>query len=235
MLARIEDGDGNFLNTQDVIEHAEATGKIADLTWKMLDNLAVGARHLNDYHQRRLTLSVNINGHLMASAGFSADIVNFFKQAQIDPKQIILEITETGLPPDPAAALEAFARIRMHGFGIAIDDFGTGYSNIENLKLFPFTELKIDKNFVSNAKDDPFSRECISASVRLANELNLAVVAEGIENEFDLNLVKSLNISQAQGYLFAKPQPLADFSNLYANGYNQTHAANILPFEKIAS
>ena len=80
------------------------------------------------------------------------------------------------------------------GFGIAIDDFGTGYSNIENLKTFPFTELKIDKSFVSLAQFDAFSRECITASVRLANELGLRTIAEGVESEYDLNLVRSYNI-----------------------------------------
>lgn len=220
VLARIKDHRGNYLNTQEVIDHAERTGKIADLTWKMLDNMVKGARILNRPGTRHPVLSVNINGLLMASTGFSASLIEFFNHADINPNRIVLEITETGLPPDPAAALEAFTRLRMHGFGIAIDDFGTGYSNIENLKLFPFTELKIDKGFISNAQNDAFSRECIAASVRLANELGLRVVAEGVETEYDLHLVKSFNIDEAQGYLFARPMPLTDFADFYGGQTN---------------
>jgi len=218
VLARIQDNNGNFLDTQDVIEHAEHTGRIADLTWKMLENLVGGIRHFEALNARPPVFSININGLLMASTGFSVDLVKFFKQTNIDPKRIILEITETGLPPDPAAALEAFARIRMNSFGIALDDFGTGYSNIENLKMFPFTELKIDKSFVSHAQNDAFSRECIATSVRLAKELDLRVVAEGIESEYELNLAKSHDIDEAQGFLFSRPLPLKDFSELYQAG-----------------
>ena len=105
VLARLQDHDGNFLDTQDVIAHAERTGKIADLTWKMLENLVDGVRYFESKNMSMPILSININGLLMASAGFSVELVNFFKAANIDPKHIILEITETGLPPDPAAAL----------------------------------------------------------------------------------------------------------------------------------
>ena len=215
ILARIQDSDGKFLNTQEVISHAEDNGKIANLTWKMLENLVEGIRYFEAHNSRMPMISININGRLMASAGFSVELLQFFRQANIDPKYIVLEITETGLPPDPAAALEAFARIRMNGFGIAIDDFGTGYSNIENLKMFPFTELKIDKSFISNAQNDAFSRECIATSVRLANELDLHVVAEGIETEYQLQLAISHKIDEAQGYLIARPLPLKDFSQFF--------------------
>ena len=216
VLARIQDANGNFLNTQDVIIHAERTGKIADLTWKMLENLVTGVRQFKSNGKNQPVFSININGLLMASDGFSTQLVKFFQQKGIDPKQIVLEITETGLPPEPAAALEAFTRIRMNGFGIAIDDFGTGYSNIENLKIYPFTELKIDKSFVSNAQNDAFSRECIATSVRLAKELDLKVIAEGVESEYHLNLAKSFGIEEAQGYLFARALPLHDFMALYS-------------------
>ena len=218
VLARIQDDNGNFLDTQKVIRHAEHTGRVADLTWKMLENLVVGIRHFDAMNVRPPLFSININGLLMASSGFSVDLVKFFKKAKIDPKRIILEITETGLPPDPAAALEAFARIRMNSFGIALDDFGTGYSNIENLKMFPFTELKIDKGFVSHAQNNAFSRECIATSVRLAKELDLQVVAEGIENEYELNLAKRYDIDQVQGFLFSRALPLKDFFDLYQAG-----------------
>ena len=218
ILARFLDEKGNILNTQNVIDRAERKGIIADLTWKMLEHLVEDTKILNSIQSNPPILSFNVNGLLLASPGFSADLVSFIKQAGINPNQIVLEVTETGLPPEPAAALEAFTRLRMHGFNIAIDDFGTGYSNIENLKLFPFTELKIDKNFVSNARNDPFSRECVATSVRLANELQLNIVAEGIETQEDLDLMRSYGIGEAQGYLFSRAVPINEFAILFSDG-----------------
>lgn len=231
VLARIYDAQGNFLNTQEVIDHAERTGKIKSLTWKMLQNLVDGWHKLEKLGFSSQRLSVNINGMLLALPGFSAELVEFFSKSGVDPSTIILEITETGLPPEPAASLEAFTRFRMHGFDMAIDDFGTGYSNIENLKLFPFTELKIDKNFIANAQNDAFSRECVAASVRFARELSLRVVAEGIETDYHLQFAKSYAIDEAQGYLFARPLPLADYCDLLAAGNTRIRRSE----QKIAS
>ncbi|MGI9399750.1 MAG: EAL domain-containing protein, partial [Rhizobiaceae bacterium] len=96
-------------------------------------------------------------------------------------------------------------------FGLAIDDFGTGYSNISQLKTYPFTELKIDKSFMAGAENDSFARACLEASISLARELDLSVVAEGIEQDQTLKMARDYGIDEGQGYLFGKPMAFGKF------------------------
>ena len=94
------------------------------------------------------------------------------------------------------------------GFGISIDDFGTGYSNIEQLREFPFSELKIDQSFIREAHHDQFARASVEASIKLGRQLQLRLVAEGIETKEDWDFVAAAGIDEVQGYLVAKPCPL---------------------------
>ena len=86
--------------------------------------------------------------------------------------------------------LEVLTRLRIKGFGLSIDDFGTGYSNIESLRQFPFTELKIDKSYVQEAMTDPFAKACVNASVSLGKKLDLTIVAEGVETREHLEYME---------------------------------------------
>ncbi len=214
MLARITSPDGGHVDTQRAIGHAERTGRIGELTWQMIANAIAGAHLIHGRGSQDLKLSFNVNGDLLASPGFADKLIDLVRRAGVDPRMFILEMTETGIPPDEAMALEALGRLRMNGFALALDDFGTGSSNIERLQMFPFTELKIDKEFIANAGRDAFSRECVTASVRLANELALRTVAEGVETEHDLEFIRSFHIDEAQGYLFGRPMRLSDFLEL---------------------
>lgn len=212
VLARIKDLEGNYINTQDAIDHAERTGRIESLTWKMLDNL-IEAVQLFPPAANNMRFSININGQVLIAEGFTAKLLENMTKSNMEPSRLILEITETGLPPDPAQALETMTRLRMAGFGLAIDDFGTGYSNIESLQIYPFTELKVDKSFMQNAQKDAFSRECVVTSIKLAKQLNLEVVVEGVETQYDEQFIRTLGAHQAQGYYYAKPEPVSAFIN----------------------
>ena len=105
--------------------------------------------------------------------------------------------------------LEMLVQLRMKNFGLSIDDFGTGHSNMVQLKKIPFTELKIDQSFVGGACEDSTARTILESSVDLAKKLKIYTVAEGVETEAELALVKEIGCDQIQGYLIAKPM-LAD-------------------------
>jgi EAL domain-containing protein (putative c-di-GMP-specific phosphodiesterase class I) len=108
--------------------------------------------------------------------------------------------------------------MRIKGFGLSVDDFGTGYSNIDRLQMYPFTELKIDQSFTRNALREAFARACVETSVRLAKELGLKIVAEGVETQEMWNFLADLGIDEAQGFLMARPMPPAEFAKLLARG-----------------
>jgi len=132
--------------------------------------------------------------------------------------QVTLEVTETRLVEYGPRALEVLSRLRIKGFGLSVDDFGTGYSNIDRLRMFPFTELKIDQSFIRNALTDAFARACVETSVRLAKELGLKIVAEGVETREMWDFLAGLGIDEAQGFLMARPMPPAEFAKLLARG-----------------
>jgi EAL domain-containing protein (putative c-di-GMP-specific phosphodiesterase class I) len=119
-------------------------------------------------------------------------------------------VTETGVMEDLTAALDVLSRLRLKGFGLSIDDFGIGYSSFEQLGRIPFTEMKLDRSFVSKGVHDAASRAILESSMDMAHKLNLSTVAEGVETAQDLKLVRSLGCDLVQGYLIARPMPVKD-------------------------
>jgi EAL domain-containing protein (putative c-di-GMP-specific phosphodiesterase class I) len=145
-------------------------------------------------------------------------MANAVEQVGVPPSQITLEVTETRLLEYGAQALDIFARLRIKGFGLSIDDFGTGASNIDRLQMYPFTELKIDQSFTRGALTDSFARASVEMSVRLAKEMGLKIVAEGVETTEMWDFLAGLGVDEAQGYLMARPLPPAEFAKLLATG-----------------
>ena len=124
---------------------------------------------------------------------------------------MILEVTESSATSDVGKALENLARLRMKGFGLSIDDYGTGYSSMQQLARIAFTELKIDRSFVSKATKDLTARVILRSSVKMAKQLNMDSVAEGVETRADFDLLGRMHCDMAQGYFVAKPMAYADF------------------------
>lgn len=210
-LARMADADGVILNTERVIDIAEDSGLIAELTWRMAEAVCADFPAMCRQIGRSFRLSFNLSHSVLDDPDFADRLVALVDSHGHQPTSFILEITESRLPSDRSAALEQLIRARMHGFGIAVDDFGTGHSNIENMREYPFTELKIDKSFLFNAPDDRFALAALEAGASLGRELGLLVVAEGVETVEAMRLVRDLGINEGQGYLFAQPLPLDEF------------------------
>jgi EAL domain-containing protein (putative c-di-GMP-specific phosphodiesterase class I)/DNA-binding NarL/FixJ family response regulator len=154
-----------------------------------------------------LTASVNISMHCLEDVSIADRLHDLVKESDCDPRQIILEVTETEVMIDVAKVLNVLARLRLKGFGLSIDDFGTGYSSLQQLSNVPFTELKVDQSFVKDSPTQPRHRTIIEASLDLANKLKLKTVAEGVETRAEWDLLKSLGCQQAQGYFIARPMP----------------------------
>jgi EAL domain-containing protein (putative c-di-GMP-specific phosphodiesterase class I) len=207
-LARWRRPEG-LCSPESFIAAAERHGLIAPLSETLLRLAFQGAARLRQAGHR-LHLAVNLSAHMLDQVGLPDTLLAAVREAGLIPAEVVLEVTETGLMQDMARALDVLTRLRLMGFMLSIDDFGTGYSSMEQLRRIPFTELKLDRAFVAGAAGNDQSRAILASSVEMARKLGLSTVAEGVETQADLDLVRGLGCGQAQGWLFARPMPLED-------------------------
>ena len=149
-------------------------------------------------------------------AGFEKCIRQGLLDANLDGRNMVLEMTESALMRDPDRAVAILKSLRETGLGVSIDDFGTGYSSLAYLRRFPLDELKIDRSFLMEANAD--SVAIVSAIIALGHSLRLSVVAEGVEHERQLEFLRSRNCDEYQGYFFSKPIPAESFEVVMRTG-----------------
>jgi EAL domain-containing protein (putative c-di-GMP-specific phosphodiesterase class I)/CheY-like chemotaxis protein len=200
------------------IETLERNGKIDDLTFVMLDKAASACRRLHECGHL-LSIAVNISLMSLTDTTLASRITQVVRDAGVDPRCIILEVTETTAMTDVAHALENLARLRMRGFGLSIDDYGTGYSSMQQISRIAFSELKIDQSFVKGFAENEPLRIMVHSSIDLAHKLRIKCIAEGVETEREWNALKEIGCDLAQGYFIAKPmnlESLLDFCGSFA-------------------
>ncbi|TNJ33288.1 EAL domain-containing response regulator [Arenimonas terrae] len=205
-LARWRLADGQMVPPAVFVPVMEAGGLIDELTSLMLVQSCAWwkrwqARGLD------LKISVNVSAHNLTGPEVADRYEAVLREHGLSPEQVILEITESSVMSDTARGLGMLARLRLKGFGLSVDDFGTGYSSLSQLSQIPFTELKIDRGFVSGAPGQPRKRAMIETSLDLARKLDLKVVAEGVETIEEWQLLAGLGCDFAQGYLISPPVP----------------------------
>ncbi len=153
----------------------------------------------------RLGISVNVSAQQLGRRGFIEDVGHALRESDIDPALLTLEITETTLTADTAAASEHLEAIRALGVRVAIDDFGTGYASLSQLQRMPVDILKIDRSFVAALEGGGEGRALLEAIVGVGRALSLSVVAEGIEEPEQLMALQEMGCEMAQGFLLGKP------------------------------
>lgn len=154
--------------------------------------------------------SINLDARIVEDASTLPRLLDLTSRHGVEPAQICLELTESALPSDLSRLIESLTRLRMKGFELSIDDYGTGMSNFELLRLCPFTELKLDGTVIRAAAGEFAPRRFSEATVAIARDLGLAVIAEGVETQEQLELVLSLGIGVVQGFFFSRPCPAPD-------------------------
>ncbi len=209
-LLRWRDPVHGILPPEQVVRTAEMAGLMDALTLSVFQ-LAVG--NLSLWHNRGhdLTMAVNLSTKNLNSLDLPEILTSITTAAGLDPGQLVLEITEGRLMENLTASLEVIGRLRLKGFGISIDDFGTGYSHLSTLRHLPITELKIDRSFLHGAVDDEVGQVILSSSIDLGHALGVTVVAEGLENATEWELLRALGCDVAQGFHLAKGMPAATF------------------------
>jgi len=158
-----------------------------------------------------ITVSVNISAENITSLALPEQLSTLLEDNQLDPTRLILEITESALMGELVTSLDILTRLRLKGLNLSIDDFGTGFSSLSQLHRVPFTELKIDRSFISELNTDGVARAIVKTCILLGHELNMKVVAEGVEDEATLEQLRVMGCDVAQGYHVSRPLTADNF------------------------
>jgi EAL domain-containing protein (putative c-di-GMP-specific phosphodiesterase class I) len=182
---------------------AEREGLIDTLTDQVFDE-ALRWLHAS-FPDDDTQLALNLSALSLGDLALADRIERACHAWSIDPRRIVLELTETASTGDRIAALDVLTRLRIKGMALSIDDFGTGHSTLVQLARLPFSELKIDRQFVMHAASSEESRTIIRAMVGLGRALGLAVTAEGVEDEATYAYLSEVGCDAAQGYVIGRP------------------------------
>ncbi|WP_313150164.1 putative bifunctional diguanylate cyclase/phosphodiesterase [Lysinibacillus capsici] len=199
------------------IPFAEDCGLINDIGVWVLRKACAQARQWNEAHELSLRVAVNISPIHISTGGFVDMVRSVIAETDIDPNLLEIEITEMSMLDYTEDLIDTIKHLRELGITISLDDFGTGYSSLNYLKKFPVDVLKIDRAFVRDIVPEKSGIAMISAMISLAHALNLQVVAEGVEEEAELNVLREHGCEYVQGYYFSKPLSVGDFTNLIVN------------------
>jgi diguanylate cyclase (GGDEF)-like protein/PAS domain S-box-containing protein len=185
---------------------AEETGLIVGIGEWVLREACTDARRWT----QPLTLSVNVSARQLAQHDLVAMVRRALSETGTDPSTVCLEITESAVMESGAATTAQLRALKSLGVRLAIDDFGTGFSSLAHLRRFPVDVLKIDGTFVSGLGDQPQDASIAAAVISLAHALGLTTVAEGVETDEQVTILRRLGCDRGQGHLFAPPLPLAE-------------------------
>jgi EAL domain-containing protein (putative c-di-GMP-specific phosphodiesterase class I) len=203
------------VSPEQFIPLAEETGLVVPLGRWILRQACRQAAH---WHRRQgeLVLSVNLSGTQLGQPDIVDEVVHAIDDARLDPRRLILEITETVLLHDTRETMEKLGALRARGIRLAVDDFGTGYSSLQYLSGFPVDILKIAKPFVDGLRGSADGTPLARAIVGLGESFSVAIVGEGIEFAQQREHLIELGCELGQGYLFAPPTDTAGIDALLA-------------------
>lgn len=199
-----------FIFPDQFIPFAEQTGLIQNITMWMLNEACKVTAQFNAQGVI-LSIAVNISTRDLIDQALPDKLQELLNQYQISVDNIAIEITESSIMDDPIRAEATLLKLAEMGVKIAIDDFGTGYSSLAYLKRLPVQELKIDKSFVLNMEKNASDASIVKSTIDLGHNLNLKVVAEGIENVEAWQLLEKMGCDYGQGYFMGKPMPANDY------------------------
>ena len=195
------------------VPFAEQSELISALTrWSIHATL----RHAASLRQAHdLSFAINFSPRIFNEPGAVEQLLGALEIWGVPPGAVVAEITETALVNDLDVSVLVLRRMRDSGVRIAIDDFGTGYASFSYLRKFPATELKIDMSLVSEMRHDPRTAKLVRAMIDMAHHLDLAAVAEGIEDPLTQEMLTDMGCDFGQGYQLGRPAPAADFQTLF--------------------
>lgn len=206
-LVRWINPDKGFVSPAEFIPLAEETGLIMQIGEFVLRESCKKAKELQDKGYNDFTISVNVSSIQLQSSGFVELVENVLNETKLEPKYLTLEITESIVMKSLDSNIIILEKLRKIGVIIALDDFGTGYSSFNYLLKLPIDILKIDKSFVDGIAESSKQESICGSIVYIAKKIKLNVVAEGVETNEQLDILRHQKCDKIQGYLFSKPIP----------------------------
>lgn len=216
-LARWTPQSGLPIPPQRFISVAEESGLIVRLTDRILEKVIAQAAA---WHRSGagLQTSVNLSVTCLHDLEYPDRLAERCRKAALPTEMLRLELTETATMQNAVRMLDVLTRVRLKGFELSLDDFGTGYSSLKLLQRLPVTEIKIDRSFVADMVTDGDSAVIVKTIVDMAHNLDLSVVAEGIEDEATLRMLEGFGCDLGQGYLFSRPAEADQIDAMAAAG-----------------
>lgn len=213
VLARWVKPDGTVIAPAKFIPLAESSGRIEAMTWQIL-SAALAEMQPILKADKSFKISVNIVPRHLVTEGFIEKLRAVVSEARVSPRQVVLELTEREELPDLAKASRAVAQLQELAFKVAMDDVGIGHSGLSQLKALGADVIKIDKFFVDSITLDDTAATIVETLVRMAHQLKMGVVAEGIETEEQRQALIARGVESGQGFLVSPPVPFNSFSDL---------------------
>jgi diguanylate cyclase (GGDEF)-like protein len=215
-LMRWQHPERGLVSPAEFIPVAEDTGLIIPMTiWILREACTQLSRwRWQAPINRSLIVSVNLSGRHFGEPNLVEQVSQILQETGLEPHCLKLEITESAAMENAEATAKILARLRQLGVRLSIDDFGTGYSSLSYLHRFPIDTLKIDRSFVSRMGEAGENSEIVQTIMTLARNLEMDVIAEGVETGYQIELLRQFGCRYAQGFLFSKPQPAVEIEKL---------------------
>lgn len=194
---------------------AEETGLIIPIGQWVLRQVCRDLHTMSQYGLSIPSIAVNVSALQFLQDGFVEAVRTILYEENIPPQLIDLELTESTVMPDAPSSIQRLAELKSLGFTLSIDDFGTGYSSLSYLRRFPIDQLKIDKSFIQLIDQSEDDASIVEAIITMAHRLHLKVVAEGVENDRQLQLLETESCDLVQGYFYSKPIPLTELIDFF--------------------
>ncbi|QLY78208.1 bifunctional diguanylate cyclase/phosphodiesterase [Clostridium intestinale] len=199
---------------------AEESGLINDIDKWVLETVLTHKKEWKEKLNSNIKISINMSGKKVTGDKVINEIRDLLNERNINPKEIQFEVTETSIMGDLEHSTYILKKIKELGIGIALDDFGTGYSSLTYLKKLPMDIVKLDREFIKNVINKESDLVIVEHIINLIHDLNLEIVAEGIEIEEQRLILKERKCNYGQGYLFSKPIAKEEFEKLIASKDN---------------
>ena len=217
VLIRWNHPKNGLMFPDEFIETAESTGMILDMGNWIIEQSILQVKEWNKQGIDKLVVAINLSPRQFQDKELTKYISSLIQKYQINPAQLEFEITETMSMTTTEATLRILSELKEIGVSIAIDDFGTGYSSLSYLKKFPIDILKIDRSFIMDMIDNEEDMIITETIISMAHTLGLETVAEGVETQEHVDILKKIGCDQLQGYHYSRPIPVDQFTKLLNN------------------
>lgn len=213
-LLRWQDEELGMVPTRSFMHLAEETGLMLSIGEWVIAETCLQAKSWQNQGLKPIRISANVSAMQLARQNLTFLIERALVSSALSPEHFGIEITESGIIAFNAPAIDKLTAIKELGVQVALDDFGTGYSSLNYLRRFPINVLKIDPEFTDDILDSPATPQIVQALVKMAEALNLTVMAEGVKSQGQMNALQKYGVRYVQGYAYSRPVPADDFAEL---------------------